>query len=161
VGGGYQIGQLLLSANAGLQDYTSFGTAEDKRDGFHLYAEGKYHFAYGKPAIELVFRMGYEGSEGKNWKNAYLYPYADVNYDWKSLNFGFSGGVAYYNFTENHSLYGKRRRELFLNVNPYIRYIFGKGIYGELSYRFTRNSSNIEAFDYTRHEVFASVGGVF
>ncbi|EDP75534.1 tetratricopeptide repeat protein [Hydrogenivirga sp. 128-5-R1-1] len=161
VGGGYQFGQLLLSANAGLQDYTSFGTKEDKRDGFNLYAEGKYHFAYGTPALELVLRMGYESTEGKNWRNAYLYPYMDANYDWKSFNFGFSGGLAYYSFTEKHSIYGKKRRDIFISANPYVRYLFGRGIYGELSYIFTRNSSNIEPFDYSRHEVYASVGGVF
>ncbi|WP_457600881.1 tetratricopeptide repeat protein [Hydrogenivirga sp.] len=161
LGLGYYIGELSLSVNLGFQDYTSFGGEEDNRDGTNVFAEGKYHMPSDTFALEFILRMGYENSEGKNWKNVYLYPYADLNRDWGNLNLGVSGGVAYYSFVRKHSVAGKRRRDTFLTLSPYARYRTGEGLYGELGYTFTRNVSNVNGFEYVRHEFSVSLGGVF
>ncbi len=101
--------------------------------------------------ILLGYTYDSEDTDGRNWDyrgnrvSAYLY-YSVL----KPLSLRITTGAYLQDYTNTHTVYGRKRKDLIYTATPELVYTRG-ALSVRLHYSFTRSDSNLKIYDYTRN----------
>ena len=158
---GYFLGKLKVLVLAGYYEYYATTISEENRDGPRYTARIELPINLGRMVSRIGLTGGYEDTKGKNWRNLFVQPTVSAGFEAGKISFYLAGTLAYYTYQAENTLYLKRRRDLYLSVEPVIRIRFFGPLVGEIRYSFSQNASTIRELGYIRHTVYAGLGGSF
>ena len=158
---GYFLGKLKVLVLAGYYEYYATTILEENRDGPRYTARIELPINLGRMVSKIGITGGYEDTRGKNWRNFFVQPTASAGFEAGKISLYLTGTLAYYAYQAENTLYLKRRRDLYLSVEPVLRIRLFGPLIGEIRYRFSQNASTIRELGYIRHTVYAGLGGSF
>ncbi len=158
---GFFIKDLKVRVLAGYHDYYKSNIKEENRDGPRFSAGVEVPLNSGNTLARIGLNTGYEDTSGINWKSLYVQPYIAGGYESGMVSILLNGVFTYYSFQRENTVFGRKREDSFIALEPVIRLKIFRYLFGEVRYSFTQNSSNIRSFSYIRHTIYAGIGGSF
>lgn len=102
--------------------------------------------------LNLLYEFSKEETDGRNWEYIgnkvaliYLMPLL------QNAKLRLAGDVKYENFTNNHTIFNKERRDIIYGLSGLLFYKFHENLDLQLLYSYRRDDSNIGIYDYDRN----------
>lgn len=148
---GAYLGELRTSLRVGYEGYRSAPLEEEKRSAPFGKLEVDGSFQGGDFYSGLYASAGYYATKGKNWRRAELSVGGYANKRLGRLGLGISAELTYTPYTQTNTLFGKKRKDTYARLSPFVSYQILPTTYLLTTYSYNRNASNIGIYDYVRH----------